>query len=945
MEMILVTSAILISGIMVIRYIFGRKASARIIYALWLVAAVRLVVPINFGGSGFSILNVTYNIADRIGNKPEINSKDRVYNKKLPKSNKDNYIQKETDSKSNFTYAGDINNNDKLAKDKEAVNKDVQDTGFSKEMQNKNIENSNTPDKNAQENYTEDTGNKYIKLIIPAVWFSGSFIMLCIFVISNFKIIKVFKKERILLKHIKAGRHEVPVYIVKNISTPCLYGFLSPAIYLNEDIFERECNPDYVILHEMVHYKHRDYIWSVIRAALLCIYWFDIFVWIGAIYSKKDCEYACDESVVKIIGVNERAVYGRTLVNLVPKINPRREMLYITASFSGKKSNLKERITRIAEMGNKRKMVLTTAVMLLLIFIVGLTTFSGAKSAGNDTVKTAYNGTKPVIKEEENLSQYKYIYDNSISEPIDLRYDKQVQTYYYYIEETDAGSVLRSINSMIKKKYKTSASLYDYYSRYSFGGIKDNKPTVKEFDIHLADTGNLEYYYVNALLESDGRVRILIGLYSDVLQEDGKLNVYDNFSSNMELSDTENYIYNNPSYHMSLTEVAEFFTQISTLDNDKISKFSGSFMETAAVKMVSADRLGVPANGNIVAFKLENDAGNTKIYEINAGGIIGSYGITFSLQNRYQGKTILSGSITNERIVKSISELEEILAKHEQYKKELGQKADNSDIDFVFGDVTAVCGREYAKQKYSDKAATERLVKSLSSKDFKEAGTGDYYIANGITDSVIYKIGNIKPLGITFYHVTDMDLKLLYGVPFKYGNAFVIEQNGIYQAFPTDWTGGYPSHDVSVCAADFDRDGETEIAMCIVLDHGSECCVESLSVFDKHNGDNYIMHILDEQWFVKSVYSDLTAYYEDILGYKLDAGKMGYESFLYRDGKEDRIRIGDIIHYDMKKDGTITVNMPAINSNTGEWKYYKGDVTYFEDGSFIFYNGRVENEE
>lgn len=212
MEMILVTSAILISCIMLIRHIFGRKASARIIYALWLVAAVRLVIPINFGGSGFSILNVTYKIADRIGNKPEINSKDRVYNKKLPESNKGNYMQKETDSKSNFTYAGDINNNDKLAKDKEAVNKDVQDTGFSKEMQNKNIENSNTPDKNAQENYTEDTGNKYVKLIIPAVWFSGSFIMLCIFVISNFKIIKVFKKERILLKHIKAGRHEVGLY-------------------------------------------------------------------------------------------------------------------------------------------------------------------------------------------------------------------------------------------------------------------------------------------------------------------------------------------------------------------------------------------------------------------------------------------------------------------------------------------------------------------------------------------------------------------------------------------------------------------------------------------------------------------------------------------------------------------------------------------------------------
>ena len=73
------------------------------------------------------------------------------------------------------------------------------------------------------------------------------------------------------------------------------------------------------VLHEETHFRHGDHIWALLRCALLCVYWFDPFVWLAAYLSRRDCELACDESCVKRLGPERRAEYGGALIDLIDR--------------------------------------------------------------------------------------------------------------------------------------------------------------------------------------------------------------------------------------------------------------------------------------------------------------------------------------------------------------------------------------------------------------------------------------------------------------------------------------------------------------------------------------------------------------------------------------------------------------------------------------------------
>lgn len=47
MKEIIITSSVLILGILLIRRIFRGKVSSRLLYALWLLAALRLALPVS----------------------------------------------------------------------------------------------------------------------------------------------------------------------------------------------------------------------------------------------------------------------------------------------------------------------------------------------------------------------------------------------------------------------------------------------------------------------------------------------------------------------------------------------------------------------------------------------------------------------------------------------------------------------------------------------------------------------------------------------------------------------------------------------------------------------------------------------------------------------------------------------------------------------------------
>ncbi|MDE6710448.1 MAG: M56 family metallopeptidase, partial [Oscillospiraceae bacterium] len=62
-----------------------------------------------------------------------------------------------------------------------------------------------------------------------------------------------------------------------------------------------------------------DIFWTMLRYVLLSVYWFNPLVWVAALLSKRDCECACDEAVIRKFGEDRRFEYGKAIVDMIPE--------------------------------------------------------------------------------------------------------------------------------------------------------------------------------------------------------------------------------------------------------------------------------------------------------------------------------------------------------------------------------------------------------------------------------------------------------------------------------------------------------------------------------------------------------------------------------------------------------------------------------------------------
>ncbi len=86
------------------------------------------------------------------------------------------------------------------------------------------------------------------------------------------------------------------VYGVEELSSPFVMGFLNPKIYIPLGL-DRETE-SYVLMHERTHLKRGDHLVKLFAFGLLCVHWFNPFVWVAFIFMSRDMEMSCDERVL-----------------------------------------------------------------------------------------------------------------------------------------------------------------------------------------------------------------------------------------------------------------------------------------------------------------------------------------------------------------------------------------------------------------------------------------------------------------------------------------------------------------------------------------------------------------------------------------------------------------------------------------------------------------------
>lgn len=185
--------------------------------------------------------------------------------------------------------------------------------------------------------------------------------------------------DRLALVGEKAGvKRPVELYTNSLISSPLLLGFFRPCIVLpSTDLTPIDL--ENTLLHELTHYKHRDMFYKWLVQLVICLHWFNPFVYLMGREVGRACELACDEAVIMALDPQGRRTYGDTLLNAMGAGGSYKDSL-ASVTLNESKELLKERLDAIMRFKKKSKAMISATLILTLAICCGAT-YVGAYAA------------------------------------------------------------------------------------------------------------------------------------------------------------------------------------------------------------------------------------------------------------------------------------------------------------------------------------------------------------------------------------------------------------------------------------------------------------------------------------------------------------------------------------------------------------------------------------
>lgn len=349
---VVITSSIMIVVVMILRKFFGSRVKSGAICVLWALVAMRLLIPVQLFGN---VVNVTDYLTKNVIN---LQSRDITTE-----------VQEKSDSVSDSQIGDDLQ-----------AGSGAQSDGNLQAANNAQVDgniqtgSSAMSDSNAQiGSYVRSDKNMQLVNYIRIIWLTGMVVMFAVVVVSNL----IFTGRLMSSRKLAGKRDRINIYNTNAVDSACLYGVVHPAVYVNNNVGDNE----FIISHELTHYRHRDNWWALVRMLCVCIYWFNPLVWLAAHFHKEDCELFCDEAVVRNCSASERQKYGEVLLNAAARRSGRLSDIYLLSGASSGFRELKKRIERIA--GNKKTYKSVAFVMIVTVAAITVFAFGGSNVKGS----------------------------------------------------------------------------------------------------------------------------------------------------------------------------------------------------------------------------------------------------------------------------------------------------------------------------------------------------------------------------------------------------------------------------------------------------------------------------------------------------------------------------------------------------------------------------------
>lgn len=342
--------------------------------------------------------------------------------------------------------------------------------------------------------------------LIYFIWLSISLGLFTLVAIMYVKSIKVFRLSQSVnnqfVDNWKKQHHLHRNYSIRlaQVKSPLTYGTLHPIILLPVNFdFNDKTHIELVLLHEFTHIKKFHSLLKLIILIVLCINWFNPFVWIMYKYVNNDMEMACDQFVVQEIGIERKKEYAKFLL-AIHSSSGRKNILHNYFC----KDAVEERLTAIVK--TKRKVFNASSSLLAISFFIVcffLTDSAYLKmeadkpcimKTDDEVTSTAYVPPREIVKLNGGISR-----PHLISSGVTAVYESDAGDLDFDCYTTVIIELSVSKNEVLQGwpsgviGYCLNGKEYELYA----GTLKD-----KKIEFVTNQEGHYSFYLINACSES-----------------------------------------------------------------------------------------------------------------------------------------------------------------------------------------------------------------------------------------------------------------------------------------------------------------------------------------------------------------------------------------------------------------------------------------------------------
>ena len=207
-------------------------------------------------------------------------------------------------------------------------------------------------------------------------------IVFFVHLVAVWKLFNFYKSYKILKKHINS-LETISIELfnnkyVKNVSyrvvessyvkSPSIYGIFHPVIILPKGSNYNYKEMEYIILHELTHYKKGDVILKLLLKLFSCLYWWNPIVFLFTKQMDKIFELRVDNEMMKCFTSQECIEYAECLLSVKNKQTFKRKTTNIVLNYFMESKGIFElRMNKILSLNPVRKS--SKAITFLILFL------------------------------------------------------------------------------------------------------------------------------------------------------------------------------------------------------------------------------------------------------------------------------------------------------------------------------------------------------------------------------------------------------------------------------------------------------------------------------------------------------------------------------------------------------------------------------------------------